>query len=182
MRTAGEELAATRPEEFKALVLGVMAGLRRNEIDKLEWGHFNWAAGTINVAPTEFLHIKSEMSARTVWPPPEMLEAFRGYWVRASGRFVIESVVKPSTNREHYRCAGVFERLIAWLRAHGVTGQKPLHAMRKESVAWSRSILVYMPRNEHSDTPVSRQPRTTTLRSRNVRSWPSGHAATPKMT
>ena len=125
VRAAGEELAATRPEEFKALVLAVMAGLRRNEIDKLEWGHFNWAAGTINVAPTEFLHVKSETSARTVWLPPEMLEAFRGYWARASGRFVIESIVKPITNREHYRCAGVFDRLIAWLRAHGVTGQKP---------------------------------------------------------
>jgi integrase len=97
-----------------------------------KWGHFNWPAGTINVAPTEFLHVKSEMSARTVWLPPEMLEAFHGYCERASGRFVIESVVKPITNREHYRCAGVFDRLIAWLRAHGVTGQKSLHALRKE--------------------------------------------------
>jgi integrase len=132
VRAASEELASNRPEEFKTLVLAVMAGLRRNEIDKLEWSHFNWLAGTINVAPTEFLHIKSETSARTVWLPSEMLQAFRGYCERASGRFVIESIVKPVTDREHYRCAGVFDHLIAWLRVHGVTGQKPLHAMRKE--------------------------------------------------
>jgi hypothetical protein len=40
----GEELAAGEPECFKAFVLAVMAGLRRNEIDKLEWARFNWSA------------------------------------------------------------------------------------------------------------------------------------------
>ena len=54
-----------------------MAGLRRNEIDKLEWSRFNWAAGMINVTPTEFFRTKSEDSARSVWMPPEMLEIFR---------------------------------------------------------------------------------------------------------
>jgi hypothetical protein len=53
-------------------VMGLCAATK---IDKLEWGHFNWPAGTINVTPTEFLHVKSETSARTVWLPTEMLEA-----------------------------------------------------------------------------------------------------------
>ena len=44
VRAASEELAESRPEEFKAFVLAVMAGLRRNEIDKLEWSRFNWTA------------------------------------------------------------------------------------------------------------------------------------------
>ena len=99
VRAAGEELAAGEPECFKAFVLAVMAGLRRNEIDKLEWARFNWSAGLINITPTEFFRTKSEDSARSVWIPPEMLEAFRGYYARAQSRFVIESdVPRPRTS------------------------------------------------------------------------------------
>jgi integrase len=134
VRAAGEELAAREPECFKAFVLAVMAGLRRNEIDKLEWARFNWAAGMINITPTEFFRTKSEDSARSVWIPPEMLEAFRGYYARAQGRFVIESNVRPAADKHyaHYRAGAVFNKLIAWLRSRGVVGPKPLHTLRKE--------------------------------------------------
>ena len=134
VRAAGEELAAGEPECFKAFVLAVMTGLRRNEIDKLEWGRFNWAAGVINITPTEFFRTKSEDSTRSVWIPPEMLECFRGYYARAQGRFVIESDVRPATDKhyDHYRAGAVFDKLIAWLRGRGVAGPKPLHALRKE--------------------------------------------------
>ena len=105
VRAAGEELTEREPECFKAFVLAVMAGLRRNEIDKLEWARFNWAAGVINITPTEFFRTKSEDSARGVWIPPEMLAAFRGYYARAQGRFVLESDVRPATDKHyaHYR-------------------------------------------------------------------------------
>jgi integrase len=33
---------------------------------------------------------------------------------------------------DHYRCATLFEKLIAWLRVHGGRGQRPLHTLRKE--------------------------------------------------
>ena len=83
VRAASDELAESEPEQFKAFVLAVMAGLRRNEIDKLEWSRFNWAAGTINITPTEFFRTKSDDSTRSVWIPPEMLEVFRGYQAKA---------------------------------------------------------------------------------------------------
>ena len=38
--SAREELATSRPEEHKILLLGAMAGLRRNEIDVLPWSAF----------------------------------------------------------------------------------------------------------------------------------------------
>ena len=134
VRAASEELAESRPEEFKAFVLAVMAGLRRNEIDKLEWSRFNWTAGTINVTPTEFFRTKSEESARSVWIPPEMLEIFRSYHTKATRPFVIESDVPPVTDKhyDHYRAQATFDKLIAWLRGHGVDGEKPLHVLRKE--------------------------------------------------
>ena len=122
-----------RPEEYKAFLLSLMAGLRRAEIDKLEWSSFNWPAGTINITATEFFRTKSEESARTVWVPPEVMALFRGYHATASGRFVIESPVLPATgkNYDHYRCDLIFDRLIAWLRSKGVSGPKPLHILRK---------------------------------------------------
>jgi integrase len=134
VKTACDELANSEPEQFKVFVLAVMSGLRRNEIDKLEWSRFNWSAGTINIAPTEFFRTKSEDSARVVWIPPQMVETFRGYYARATGRFVIESEVSPILNKpyDHYRCQTLFERLIAWLRFRGVGGTKPLHTLRKE--------------------------------------------------
>ena len=135
VRTAARELAASEPKQFKVFVLAVMAGLRRGEIDKLEWARFNWAAGTINVSPTEFFRTKSEDSIRSVWIPPEMLEIFRGFHARALSRFVIESDVRPATDEHynnHYRCETTFSKLIAWLRNHGVGSKKPLHALRKE--------------------------------------------------
>ena len=41
------ELAEAAPEQFKIFLLAVMAGLRRNEIDKLEWPAFRWKDGVI---------------------------------------------------------------------------------------------------------------------------------------
>ena len=84
--------------------------------------------------PTEFFRTKSEGSARSVWIPPEMLAYLRGYYARAQRRFVIESDVRPATDKHyaHYRAGAVFDKLVAWLRSHGVAGPKPLHALRKE--------------------------------------------------
>jgi integrase len=134
IRSAVDELAESHAEEFKMFVLAVMAGLRKNEIDKLEWSRFNWAAGMINIGPTEFFQTKSDDSTRSVWIPPQMLEFFRRCRARATGRFVIESTVRPIVGKyySHYRCQAIFNKLIAWLRAKGVDGEKPLHVLRKE--------------------------------------------------
>ena len=134
IRSAVDELATSEPEQFKVFVLAVMGGLRKNEIDKLEWRHVDWVAGRLNIGPTQFLQTKSDDSTRSVWIPPQMLDAFRGYRVRATGRFVIESAVRPivGTHYSHYRCQAIFKKLIAWLRVKGVDGEKPLHALRKE--------------------------------------------------
>ena len=134
VRAATDELATSAPEQFKAFVLAVCAGLRRAEIDKLEWARFNWNASSINVAPTEFFRTKSEDSQRSVWIAPEVLGIFKRYCEQATSRFVLESGVRPTTGKPyaHYRCALTFDKLITWLRSKGVSGEKPLHALRKE--------------------------------------------------
>jgi site-specific recombinase XerD len=134
VEAAREDLAIAKPEQFKIFVLALMAGLRKNEIDKLQWDSFNWHQGTISIVPTKYFRTKSDESVRSVWVPAEMFEIFRGYRAKAVSKFVIESQVTPIMHKpyDHYRCATLCEKLIAWLRAKGVEGTKPLHTLRKE--------------------------------------------------
>jgi len=131
---AKKELAERAPEQFKVFLPAVMAGLRRREIDTLEWSAFRWERGTIRIEPTKWFHPKSEDSIGDVEIDPELVEVFREYHAKAKGCFVIESKVRPrlDVKWEHYRCTSVFEKLIAWLQAKGVTAKTPLHTLRKE--------------------------------------------------
>lgn len=131
---ATEELAGQESEAFKIFLLAVMVGLRRKEIDLLEWPSFRWEHRVIRVEPTKFFHPKSEDSIGDVPLDPEIVELFRGYRARATDEFVIESKgrAKPGVTYVHYRCQKQFEKLNKWLRAQGVTAGKPLHTLRKE--------------------------------------------------
>jgi integrase len=131
---ARDELAITDPEAFKILLLAVMAGLRRTEIDLLEWSSFLWDANAIRIQETKFFNAKSQESLGDVQVDRQLMEIFRGYQARATGPFVIESsgVPKPGLTYEYQRCGHIFRRLVDWLRIKGVTGNKPLHILRKE--------------------------------------------------
>jgi integrase len=121
-------------EELKVFLLASMAGLRRNEIDKLPWTAFNWDRGTLRVEVTEHFDTKSEHSIGEVDLDPELLALFRKFRADAIGPFVIHSGVpaRAGAGYSHYRCKRIFERLTNWLREKGVSGGRPLHTLRKE--------------------------------------------------
>jgi hypothetical protein len=60
IESARSELAEREPEQFKIFLLASMAGLRRNEIDKLAWSAFRWDEGLIRIEATE--HFSSEVA------------------------------------------------------------------------------------------------------------------------
>jgi integrase len=132
--TAQKELAGSWPEQFKIFLLATFAGLRRGEIDLLEWSSFRWAQGLIRIEATKWFHPKSEDSLGDVELDPEVLELFRGFHARARGSFVIESRndPRPGATFEYYRAQDHFEKLVAWLRKNGVRSKTPLHSLRKE--------------------------------------------------
>jgi integrase len=134
VQAAQEELSQAEPEQYKVFILAVMTGLRRNELDKLLWSAFQWHAGKISIAATEFFHPKSDDSVRDIPLPPEVMELFSGYHKKTQSPFVIESRVSPDMGKlyDHYRCNAIFEKLIAWLRSKGVKTRNPLHTLRKE--------------------------------------------------
>jgi integrase len=131
---ARSELQKDHAEQFKIFLLGIMAGLRRREIDLLEWSSLDFDRGLIRVVATRYFQPKSEDSLGDVEVDQELLEIFRTYRAGTKGAFVIESqnAPRPQARYRHYRCDKDFEALATWLRSKGVPSKNPLHAMRKE--------------------------------------------------
>jgi integrase len=121
-------------EQLKIFLLATMAGLRRNEIDKLQWSAFRWDDSAICIEETEHFAPKSADGAGDVEIDKELLTVFRGWYARATGAFVVEADAEPrsATTYAHYRAQLDFDALTAWLRGKGVTALKPLHELRKE--------------------------------------------------
>jgi hypothetical protein len=85
---AREELSSEEPEAFKVFLLAVMVGLRRREIDLLEWSAFRLEQKVVRIEPTSYFEAKREYSYGDVEVDPELLELFRGYRARATSNFV----------------------------------------------------------------------------------------------
>jgi hypothetical protein len=132
LRAAIDELSDDRVEMLKVFLLAITLGLRRREIDLLEWRSFEFVSGTLQILPTRWYRLKTPESASELPVEPEILELFRGWRARATSEFMIEGNRAPkAVSYQHYRCEQVFEGLLAWLRDKGVQGNKPLHALRK---------------------------------------------------
>jgi integrase len=132
LRSAVDELADGRIEMLKVFLLALTLGLRRREMDLLEWQSFDFVAGTLRIMPTKWYQLKTPESASELPVEPEILELFRGWRARATSEFVLESERSPkSVSYQHYRCEETFQSLLDWLRGKGVQGNKPLHALRK---------------------------------------------------
>ena len=139
-----------------------MAGLRRNEIDKLQWSAFRWNDGVIRIEETEYFAPKSSEGAGDVPIDKELLAMFRGWQAKTAGVFVIEADTEPRspTTYAHYRAQPDFDGLGEWLRAKGVTATKPLHELRKEfgsQICAKAGIYAASRMLRHSDIRVTAQ-------------------------
>lgn len=76
----GEDQPANpRPELFKIVLLALGAGLRRDEIDKLQWKQILWDRHAIRVETTEHGSTKSAESEADVDVDPGLLEILKSY-------------------------------------------------------------------------------------------------------
>jgi integrase len=134
IKSANKELEGSDRSAYSIFLLAVTAGLRRKEIDLLEWTAFRFSENVIRIEPTKFFHPKSEDSIADVQVDSELMAIFRRFHKDAKGLFVVPSLRRPKTvtRGDYYRCEPHFERLNSWLRSKGVTTQKPLHTLRKE--------------------------------------------------
>jgi integrase len=162
IEAANRELAKDEPELFKIFCLASMAGLRRAEIDLLEWSAFRWDWGIIRIEPTRYFQAKTEDSIGDIEIDHELLEMFRELKANTLGPFVIQSPnhvqPRPGATFDHYRCTSLFEKLIVWLRSKGLEAEKPLHELRKEfgsQLADKHGIYVASQMLRHADIAIT---------------------------
>lgn len=127
-------LRDTEPEQYKCFLLALFSGLRKHEIDLLEWRMIDFDGNRIVLTETDLLSLKTNSSSGAVDVPPELCGELRSFMGAAKSRFVIASdkEYNPSTKQIDYRCESVFNGLAKWLRDHGVNTLRPIHTLRKE--------------------------------------------------
>ena len=130
---ARQELSPKHSGAYLAFLLALGAGLRKSEIDGLEW-HVNFTKGAIILEPTEYRGLKSEESAAEVQIDPLLAEELRKFKPAGDPLFVLESPrrARPGIDHQYYRAEPVFRRLYIWLRRKGIKSRWPLHTLRKE--------------------------------------------------
>jgi integrase len=77
IRAAQKELMNDDPPTYLAFLLALGAGLRRMEIDRLEWSAFDWDKKVIKIRRTKIFEPKTETAVRDVWIDPEIMAVFR---------------------------------------------------------------------------------------------------------
>lgn len=163
LRHAAEELKTKEPEQFKALLLALVCGLRRGEIDNLLWDAFDFGRKVMRVQNSQYHELKSEDSAGEIDLSDEMNAYFKTEHNHAKGVFVIESEHKPKKSESgtrYYRCNLVFKKLGDWLKTKGGDNKRPLHELRKEAgslVAAEYGIFEASRFLRHSDIRITSQ-------------------------
>lgn len=163
LAAAKEELAESKPEVFKVLVLALVCGLRRGEIDNLLWNAFDFGNSALRVETSEYHQLKSDDSAGTIDLDADTKALFQQYRKENPGAlFVIDSPVDPklvgTEKGPRYRCNREFSTAIKWLRQNGVNVQKPIHTLRKEIgsiIASEHGIFAASRYLRHSDIQIT---------------------------
>lgn len=134
IQAAMKDLREKEPEQFKAFLLALFCGLRRNEIDKLLWRSVDLEKGTLRIELNPYFTPKATSSLGEVFLEPEVAAFLKTLKKKARSEFVIESANEPKLDvaYDHYRASLELDGLIAWLRNHGVDTDNPLHTLRKE--------------------------------------------------
>ena len=124
-----------RREQFKIFCLGLLAGLRKREIDTLTWEQVEFEKGQIHIKRTEYFEPKSNDSEAAVDCDAELLALLRGWKAQSREPFVVEAKRKPRYSKApvgYYRAQEHFKPLYAWLESQGIKDTKKLHTLRKE--------------------------------------------------
>ncbi len=131
---AQTELKEADREVYKVFLLGLLAGMRKGEIDLIEWRMIDWEKHAIRLQESEWLHLKTADSAGEIQMDAGLSRELREFMSVSHSPFVITSNRPPRNDsaRIYYRCEPIFDRLNRWLRSKGIAVAKPTHELRKE--------------------------------------------------
>ena len=130
VRDAKDQLSV---DGYRALVLALQFGLRRAEVDRLQWQHIDLLAGQLSVEGTEAGATKTGASARVLDISPGMIDVLAEWKEGAIGDYVVAPLAALRSKRwSSYRADVAFEEVLGWLRGRGWDSAQPLHQLRKE--------------------------------------------------
>jgi integrase len=134
LAAARNELAEVNPDACIVILLALGAGLRRSEIDNLQWQNVMRDKGIIRVMTTAQKRVKSEESEGDIHVDAGLFTELEMLRRPGSTLFVIQPNTEHRKTKaaQIYRCETTFQTVLAWLRNHGVTTSKPLHTLGKE--------------------------------------------------
>lgn len=137
MVAAYGDLREKQPEAWKAFLLALAAGLRKEEIDSLLWAQVDLAEGRIRLdMANPYFSAKSEEAHRSVDLSEDITRELAALKARSTGPFVLKGAKGLPVVRQYkgyYRAKPTWAKLTAWLKGKGVHVQKPVHYLRKES-------------------------------------------------
>ena len=142
LRRASETLRAEDPSAFKVVLLALGAGLRRGEIQHLQWRSVDAARCQIRVEASGSWMAKNPQSEAAVDVDPGLIAAL------GTPAGPDDPVVDPLA----------IEHAVQWLRRQGVTSPKPLHDCRKEFgsiIAQSTDLLTASRQLRHGSLAVT---------------------------
>ncbi|MDB6140613.1 MAG: Phage integrase family protein [Verrucomicrobiaceae bacterium] len=162
LTAANEDLAIHDKEAFKAFLLCLFGGLRRNEADKLRWNSIDFRRDALRVEAQVDFAPKAETSLSDVPLDPEVCTVLRG--LRAcepESEYVLAgNAAKTDASWATYRAAATFQRLASWLRSNGLNTRAPLHTLRKEAgslVCQKGGLLAASRFLRHADVAITAQ-------------------------
>lgn len=131
---AEKDLKDQQPQQFLALSLCLWGGLRKKEADLLTWGQVDFRGGRINIGRTKYFEPKTEESQREIDLPAAAMKTLAGFKKADKSAFVLDGLKpKLGTPYQFYRAEETWKGLLKWLREQGITDQKAVHSLRKES-------------------------------------------------
>jgi integrase len=142
LRRASETLRVEDPSAFKVVLLALGAGLRRGEIQHLQWRSIDTARRQIRVEASGAWLAKNIQSEATVDVDGGLIAAL------GTPAGPDDPVVDPLA----------IEHAVRWLRRQGVTSAKPLHSLRKEFgsiVAQTADLLTASRQLRHGSLAVT---------------------------
>ena len=142
LRRASETLQTEDPMAFRVLLLALGAGLRRGEIQHLQWRSVDTVRLQIRIEASGNWQAKNSQSEAAVDVDPGLIAALG----------------TPEGPDDPVVDAPAIEHAVRWLRRQGVTSPKPLHACRKEFgsiIAQSADLLTASRQLRHGSLAVT---------------------------
>ena len=161
-KLAQNELLPSKPELYKVFLIAAVSGLRRKEIDWLQWDHIDFKQKLIYVQASTDYELKSAESENLIAIDEFTANQLKKLKRKSKGKFVVSTSGRNSdfSKPGSYRCGYLFKQLCKWLRKHGVKSQKPIHTLRQEAtsiIADQHGIHAASSFARHSDIRITSQ-------------------------